>query len=109
DLAGLRGDELRLYDLVWKRTVACQMKDATGESVSVKVAGTSTSGERAEFSASGKVITFYGFPKTEVETKHNRAEQAAQDPPLPPLAEDDPLSVLRLAQAEHATRAPARY
>jgi DNA topoisomerase I len=37
--SGLRGDELRLYDLIWKRTVACQMKDATGESVSVRVAG----------------------------------------------------------------------
>src|SRR5581483_2679507 len=37
--AGLKGDELRLYDLVWKRTVACQMKDATGESVSVRVRG----------------------------------------------------------------------
>ena len=37
---GLKGDELRLYDLVWKRTVACQMKDATGESVSIRVEGT---------------------------------------------------------------------
>src|SRR5271154_4615510 len=37
---GLKGDELRLYDLIWKRTVACQMKDATGESVSVRVEGT---------------------------------------------------------------------
>ena len=38
--SGLKGDELRLYDLIWKRTVACQMKDATGESVSVRVQGT---------------------------------------------------------------------
>jgi DNA topoisomerase-1 len=107
--AGLKGDELRLYDLIWKRTVACQMKDATGESVSVKAAGTSTSGERAEFSASGKVITFYGFLKAYVESKDNKAEQDDQERRLPPLAENDPLSVLRLAQAEHATRAPARY
>jgi DNA topoisomerase-1 len=106
---GLRGDELRLYDLIWKRTVACQMKDATGESVSVKATGTSTSNERAEFSASGKVITFYGFLKAYVESKDDKAEQDDQERRLPPLAENDPLSVLRLAQAEHATRPPARY
>ena len=49
-------DERRLYELIWQRTVASQMKDATGESVSVRVAGTSTANERAEFGASGKVI-----------------------------------------------------
>src|SRR6202000_346940 len=52
--AGLSGDQLRLYDLIWKRTVASQMKDATGESVSVRVAGRSSSGEDAEFGAAGK-------------------------------------------------------
>ena len=60
---GLSGDEFRLYELVWKRTVASQMKDATGESVSVRVAGRSSAGENAEFGASGKVISFYGFLK----------------------------------------------
>src|SRR5580698_9247182 len=44
--SGLSGDELRLYELVWKRTVASQMKDATGESVSVRVTGASSSGEQ---------------------------------------------------------------
>src|SRR6266581_2969989 len=68
---GLSGDEFRLYELVWKRTVASQMKDATGESVSVRVTGTARAtadplsapgewtGEKAEFGASGKVIGFY--------------------------------------------------
>ncbi|MCL2582409.1 MAG: type I DNA topoisomerase [Streptosporangiales bacterium] len=107
--SGLKGDELRLYDLVWKRTIACQMKDATGESVSVKVAGTSSSGERAEFNASGKVIHFYGFLKAYVESKDNQAEQDDQENRLPPLAEEDPLSALRLGPSEHATRPPARY
>jgi DNA topoisomerase-1 len=64
--ARLSGDELRLYDLVWKRTVASQMKDATGESVSVRVAGRSTAGEEAEFAASGKIIGFHGFLKAYV-------------------------------------------
>jgi len=108
--AGLRGDELRLYDLIWKRTVACQMKDATGESVSVKVAGTSTAGERAEFSASGKVIHFYGFLKAYVESNDDSAaDRDDQERRLPAVAERDPLTALRLAPSEHATRPPARY
>jgi len=64
---GLSSDERRLYELIWQRTVASQMKDATGESVSVRVAGTSSAGERAEFGATGKVISFYGFLKAYVE------------------------------------------
>jgi DNA topoisomerase-1 len=107
---GLKGDELRLYDLVWKRTVACQMKDATGESVSIKVAGTSSGNERAEFGASGKIINFYGFLRAYVEsTDEQNGDRDDQERRLPPLAERDPLSVLRLAEAEHATRPPARY
>ena len=108
--SGLKGDELRLYDLVWKRTVACQMKDATGESVSVKVAGTSTNNERAEFGASGKIINFYGFLKAYVEsTDDANGDRDDQERRLPPLAENDPLEALRLGPAEHATRPPARY
>ena len=108
--SGLRADELRLYDLIWKRTVACQMKDATGESVSVKVAGTSTAGERAEFGASGKVIHFYGFLKAYVESHDDQgADRDDQERRLPALAEDDALTALRLGPAEHATRPPARY
>jgi DNA topoisomerase I len=108
--SGLKSDELRLYDLVWKRTVACQMKDATGESVSVKVVGTSTNNERAEFGASGKIINFYGFLKAYVEsTDDANGDRDDQERRLPPLAENDPLEALRLGPAEHATRPPARY
>ena len=106
----LSSDERRLYELIWKRTVASQMKDATGESVSVRVAGTSTAGERAEFGATGKVINFHGFLKAYVEgTDDATAERDDQERRLPPLAESDPLDVLRLAPAEHSTRSPARY
>jgi DNA topoisomerase I len=108
--SGLRADELRLYDLIWKRTVSCQMKDATGESVSVKVAGTSAAGERAEFGASGKIINFYGFLKAYVESSDDlAADRDDQERRLPTLAENDPLTALRLGPAEHATRSPARY
>ena len=106
----LSSDERRLYELIWQRTVASQMKDATGESVSVRVAGTSTANERAEFGASGKVINFYGFLKAYVEgTDDPTADLDDRERRLPPLAQADPLDVLRLAPAEHATRPPARY
>jgi DNA topoisomerase-1 len=106
----LSSDERRLYELIWQRTVASQMKDATGESVSVRVAGTSTGNERAEFGATGKVINFYGFLKAYVEdTDDVGTDRDDRERRLPPLAESDPLDVLRLAPAEHSTRPPARY
>ncbi|HEV3381084.1 MAG TPA: type I DNA topoisomerase [Trebonia sp.] len=108
--SGLKGDEYRLYELVWRRTVSCQMKDATGESVSVRVVGTSTANEKAEFGASGKIINFYGFLKAYVEsTDEQNGDRDDQERRLPPLAERDPLTPLRLGPAEHATRPPARY
>ncbi len=107
--AGLSGDELRVYELVWKRTVASQMNDATGESVSVRVAGTSSTGERAEFGASGKVINFYGFLKAYVEDADDDTDRDDRERRLPPLAEGDALKALRLAASGHETRPPARY
>ena len=106
--AGLSGDELRLYELIWKRTVASQMKDATGESVSVRVSGRSSAGEEAEFGASGKIISFHGFLKAYVEDVEDDAERDDRERRLPPLAEGDPLRG-ELSPAEHATRPPARY
>ena len=106
----MSSDERRLYELIWQRTVASQMKDATGESVSVRVAGASSAGERAEFGATGKVINFYGFLKAYVEGADDpTADRDDRERRLPPLAEHDPLDVLRLAPAEHSTRPPARY
>jgi DNA topoisomerase I len=106
----LTGDELRLYELIWKRTVASQMKDAAGESVSVRVAGRSSAGEDAEFGASGKVITFHGFLKAYVEDADDpETDREDTQHRLPPLAEHDPLDVVRLAPAGHTTRPPARY
>jgi DNA topoisomerase I len=131
---GLSGDQFRLYELVWKRTVASQMKDATGESVAVRVLGRSGAaepisvgavadpaagtaappatipGREAEFGASGKIIGFYGFLKAYVEGSDDPdAELDDNQRRLPPLAEADPVTALNLAAAEHATRPPARY
>ncbi len=108
--SSLSGDERRLYELVWKRTVASQMKDATGESVSVRVSGASSSGEQAEFGASGKVISFHGFLKAYVEGSDDPdAELDDNQRRLPPLAERDGVNMLRMDVEEHATRPPARY
>ncbi|MDT0327157.1 type I DNA topoisomerase [Nocardiopsis lambiniae] len=108
--AGLSGPEHRLYELIWKRTVASQMKDAVGESVTVKVQGASSSGEIAEFSATGKIITFHGFLKAYVEGSDDpAADLDDRERRLPPVAEGDPLTALDLAAEGHSTRPPARY
>ncbi|MEU9832263.1 type I DNA topoisomerase [Streptosporangium sp. NPDC048047] len=107
---GLTGDMFRLYELIWQRTVASQMKDAVGESVTVKVGGTSSAGERVEFSASGRTITFHGFLKAYVEGADDPA--AARDDAerrLPNLTEGDRLTVAELKALTHATKPPARY
>ncbi len=109
--AGLSGDELRLYELVWKRTVASQMKDAVGESVSVRIAGRSSAGEEAEFGASGKIITFFGFLKAYVEDveEGDGTDRDDRERRLPALAENDPMAARNLHAEDHSTRPPARY
>ncbi|HCC40073.1 MAG TPA: DNA topoisomerase I, partial [Arthrobacter bacterium] len=57
----LSGDEFRLYELIWKRTVASQMGDAKGSTATIRLGAVATDGRDAEFSASGTVITFPGF------------------------------------------------
>jgi len=105
---GLSGDEFRLYELIWKRTVASQMKDATGESVSVRITGTSSAGEDAEFTSSGKIISFHGFLKLYVEDVEGDAERDDRERRPPPLTENDRLRGV-ITPADHMTRPPARY
>ncbi|WNI16965.1 type I DNA topoisomerase [Actinacidiphila sp. ITFR-21] len=107
---GLTGDQFRLYELIWMRTVASQMKDAVGRSVTVKVAGTSADGRDAEFSASGKIITFHGFLKAYVEGADDpNAELDDRERRLPQVAEGDPLTAEELTVDGHSTKPPARY
>ncbi|MFL6055241.1 MAG: type I DNA topoisomerase [Actinoallomurus sp.] len=107
---GLAGDQFRLYELIWKRTVASQMKDAVGQSVSVRVGGESTAGERAEFGASGKTITFHGFLKAYVEGADDPTSLLDdQERRLPQLEEDDRVTATELDAEGHSTRPPARY
>jgi DNA topoisomerase-1 len=107
---GLTGDQFRLYELIWMRTVASQMKDAVGQSVTVRVGGTSSDGRDAEFSASGKIITFHGFLKAYVEGADDpNAELDDRERRLPQVAEGDPLSAETITPEGHSTKPPARY
>ncbi|MEV4875358.1 type I DNA topoisomerase [Streptomyces cyaneofuscatus] len=107
---GLTGDQFRLYELIWKRTVASQMKDATGNSVTVKIGGRASDGRDAEFSASGKTITFHGFMKAYVEGADDpNAELDDRERRLPQVAEGDALSAEEITVDGHATKPPARY
>src|SRR5436190_9453229 len=73
------GDDFRLYELIWQRTVASQMADARGTSVSVRIAGTAATGEAVTFAASGRTITFPGFLKAYVETLDEGSDGQADD------------------------------
>ncbi len=103
-------DQARLYDLIWKRTVASQMKDAKGESVQVRLGGVGASGRDAEFAASGRTIIFPGFMRAYVEGSDDPdAELENEERRLPQLAEGDELTVVAMEAAGHETKPPARY
>ncbi len=107
---GLHGDQRRLYELVWMRTVASQMADALGQSVTVRLGGRSSAGEDAEFGTSGRVITFPGFLRAYVEGADDPdAELEDREVRLPPLAVGDPLIAESLVAEGHATQPPTRY
>ncbi|MDH6124557.1 type I DNA topoisomerase [Kitasatospora sp. GP82] len=107
---GLSGDDFRLYELIWMRTVASQMKDAVGQSVTVRAGGRAADGRDVEFSASGKIITFHGFLKAYVEGADDpNAELDDRERRLPQVTEGDPLAAEQLTPEGHATKPPARY
>jgi len=103
-------DELRLYDLIWKRTMASQMSDAKYETTTVTLE-VSAGGRRAEFTASGTVYTFKGFLEAYEEGRDEKRSDAdkSDDQALPAMAVGD---VLRLRDVEpkgHATSPKPRY
>ncbi len=106
----LNGDEMRLYELIWKRTVASQMADAIGRSIQVRIGGTTSSGDEAEFAASGKVITFPGFFRAYVEGADDpEAELEDREVRLPALSEGMGVQATEMEAKGHATQPPARY
>ena len=107
---GLTGDQFRLYELIWMRTVASQMKDAVGHSVTIRLGGAASSGEDVVFSASGRVITFHGFLKAYVEgTDDASATRDDAETRLPALTEGDAVSAASVTASGHETKPPARY
>ncbi len=106
----LSSDEFRLYELIWRRTIASQMTDAVGNSVSVRIRAVSTSNEEADFSASGKTITDPGFLRAYVESSDDETAEAEDaERRLPNLVKDQPLTADELNAMGHHTSPPARY
>ena len=106
---GLTGDQFRLYELIWMRTIASQMKDAQGNSVTIRLGGTAGTGEDVVFSASGRVITFHGFLKAYVEGSDDDSATDDQETRLPNVAEGDAVSSAAIRAEGHSTKPPARY
>ncbi|WP_116449626.1 type I DNA topoisomerase [Blastococcus litoris] len=112
----LARDEFRLYELIWQRTVASQMADAVGQTVSIRLAGRSATDEAVEFTASGRTITFPGFLKAYVESRDEAPANGADDDGsddaerrLPRLERGQQLDTRTLDAKGHTTSPPARY
>ncbi len=115
----LRGNDFKLYDLIWKRTVASQMADARGttatvtiEATNVGIATTATGDVMsAEFTASGTIITFRGFMHAYEESQDEERDSAAEpaDAKLPALTEGQALTAAEIEAKGHETSAPPRY
>ncbi|GAA5129473.1 type I DNA topoisomerase [Haloechinothrix salitolerans] len=108
----LESDEFRLYELIWQRTIASQMADAKGTTMSVRITGTAAgTGEECTFAASGRTITFAGFLRAYVEAVDSEAGGEADDVErrLPHLERDQRVNADELAADGHTTSPPPRY
>ncbi|MBN9238774.1 MAG: DNA topoisomerase I [Micrococcales bacterium 70-64] len=109
----LRGNDWKLYDLIWKRTVASQMADAKGSTASITIsAGPTAAGSIAEFVATGTIITFRGFMSAYEESQDEERNAESAEPKeakLPPLAEGQKLTLVDVEAKGHETSAPPRY
>ena len=106
----LDGDDFRLYELIWQRTVASQMADARGTTLSLRINGESN-GRQVVFSASGRTLTFPGFLKAYVETVDDQVGGEADDAEsrLPQLTQGQRVDATELTPDGHSTNPPARY
>ena len=106
----LTTEEFRLYELIWRRTIASQMTDAVGMSISVRIRAVSVNNEEVDFGASGKTITDPGFLRAYVESSDDdEAEAEDAERRLPNLAKDQPLRADALHPMGHTTQPPARF
>ena len=103
-------DERKLYDLIWKRTVASQMADARIQRVTLKLGAASSAGEQVTFQASGRTIEFPGYLRAYVEGADDpEAELEDRETLLPPLQEQEAVDCTELRPAGHTTQPPARF
>lgn len=110
----ISGNDFRLYELIWKRTLASQMADAKGQTASVTIEADPVidgAKKRAELTASGTVITFRGFLAAYEESRDEDRHQASGqgDAKLPPLKEGQELDAVEVVAAGHDTTPPPRY
>jgi DNA topoisomerase-1 len=104
----LSRDEQALYELIWMRTVASQMPDARGRSVTLRLAGTSSAGEQAIFRASGRTYEFLGFRMAYVDVSED-PEPEDGEANLPAVGEGEGVACDGLEAVSHSTQPPARY
>src|SRR3972149_5149776 len=100
----LNADQARLYEMIWKRTLACQMAPARFDTVSLDI---SLGGDNTLFRASGQTLVFPGFIGVYMEDREDTAEEEGGK--LPPMAEGDVLSLDKLHGEQHFTQPPPRF
>lgn len=109
----LNGQEMSLYRMIWQRTMASQMADAVGTTVSIRLGATSgapAAGRDAEFAAAGTTITFPGYRQVYVESSDESADSSEErEALLPSLAAGEIVPVASLTPNGHTTSPPARY
>jgi len=98
--------EKRLYELIWKRTIASQMSDAQLEKTTATIA---VSGRKEHFVAVGEVLKFDGFLKVYMESTDDEGDTEGNDKMLPALAKGDVLALSSVTATERFSQAPARY
>ena len=103
-VAELSGDEKKLYDLIWKRTIACQMTNAEFDSVAADIL---TNDKIANFHAVGRTRTFDGFMKVYIEDRDDNDEES--DAKLPAMNVGDKIVISEIKPEQHFTQPPARY
>ena len=107
--AGVSGREFKLYDLIWKRTIATQMAEAELEFTNVTITATEDE-TTADFKTSGKKILFPGFFRAYVEGSDDpEADLENQESPLPEMSEGEVTELHDLEYISHVTKPPARY
>jgi DNA topoisomerase-1 len=106
----LGDDEFRLYELIWKRTMASQMADTRGQSTTLRLASTSSTGPAAVFHVAGRTIAFAGFARAYVEGSDDpEGDLVAKETILPAVAVGDRIDCRGLEAHSHDTQPRARY